>query len=61
MEKETKKRQYDDAHRRATLKYYNERGRISLTVTKEQKEQIIKDAEQAGKSVNKYIIDKLLS
>lgn len=60
MEKETKKRQYDEAHKRATMKYYSERGRISLTVTKEQKQQIEKAAADAGQSVNKFILSKVL-
>jgi len=59
-EKKTKHRQYTDAHRKATQKYMDGRGRIALTMSKEEKEKIIQAASEAGQSVNKYIIDKVL-
>ena len=60
-EKKPKKREYNDARRKATQNYMDKHGRIALTMTKEQKQQIIQDAQRAGMSTNQYILTKLLN
>lgn len=58
-EKKPTKRQYDEAHKRATMKYYAGRARVSLTVTKEQRQELERRATDAGQSINQYIINQL--
>jgi len=60
MTEERKKRKYDEAHKRATMKYYEGRARIPLTVTKEEKERITQAAAAKGQSVNRFIIEQVL-
>lgn len=60
QKKEPKKRQYDEAHRRASLKYRQERAQIVVVMEKDQRERIKQAAADAGKSVNQYILDKIL-
>ena len=52
---------YTDAHRKATNKYRQSRAQITITISKEQKEQITQAATDAGKSVTQYILDKTLN
>lgn len=59
-EKKPKKQGYSDARRKATQRYMDNHGRIALTMTKEQKEQIQEAAKSAGMSINQYIISKVL-
>ena len=58
--KSAKHREYTDAHRKATQKYMDARGRIALTTTKEEKQRIEAAAKSAGKSVNRFILDIVL-
>ena len=60
QKKEPKKRQYDEAHRRASLKYRQDRAQIVVVMEKEQREQIKQNAAAAGLSVNQYILSKVL-
>ena len=60
-EAKTKHRQYTEAHRRAALKYRQERGQIVITTTKENKERIKQAATDAGLSVNQYILKKIFN
>ena len=60
QKKEPQKRHYDEAHRRASLKYRQERAQIVIVLDKAQKEQIKQDAAEAGQSVNQYILDRIL-
>lgn len=59
MSEETKKRKYTEANKRATMNYYNNRARVFVTVTKEQKQELEKRATDAGLSINQYIINQL--
>lgn len=59
-EKKTKHREYTDAHRRATLKYRRERAQVMLSMTKEEHERLKQAATDAGQSLNKFILDKVL-
>lgn len=59
MEQEKKKRQYNEARKRATMNYYNNRSRVSLTITKEQRQELEQRATTAGMSINQYIINQL--
>ena len=52
---------YTDAHRKATNKYRQSRAQITMTISKEQKEQIQQAATKEGKSVTQFIIDKVLN
>ena len=58
--KTEKKSRYTDAQRRATNKYRNSKAKIELILEQEQKERIKQAAADAGKSVNQYILDKIL-
>lgn len=58
--KTEKKSRYTDAQRRATNKYRNSKAKIELFMEQEQKERIKQAAADAGKSVNQYILDKIL-
>ena len=61
MEKQTdKKQRYTDAQHKAINKYRANRATIELNLTKEQKEQIKQAAADAGKSVNQFILEKVL-
>lgn len=61
MEKETaKKPRYTDAQHKAINKYRANRATIELNLTKEEKERIKQAAADAGKSVNQFILDKIL-
>ena len=51
---------YTEAQARSAKKYLSQFAEIKLRMRPEEREQIKKDAEAAGKSVNQYIIDKLL-
>jgi len=59
-EQEKKHRQYSEAHRRASLKYRQERAQIVLVLDKAQKEKIKQAATDAGQSVTQFILDKVL-
>lgn len=59
-ENKTKHREYTDAHRRAALKYRQGRAQINVNMTKEEKEKIQQAAQDAGQSVNQFILNKLL-
>ena len=59
MTEEQKKSRYNEAQRRATLKYRQERGQIMITTTKANKERITQAAKDAGLSVNQYILNKI--
>ena len=61
MSEEKKKRQYNEARKRATMNYYSNRSRVSLTITKEQRQEIEQRATTAGMSINQYIINQLFS
>jgi uncharacterized protein (DUF1778 family) len=60
MEEKKNKRKYDEAHKRATMKYYAARARIVLTTSKENRDKIQRAATDAGQSVNQFILDKVL-
>lgn len=60
MTEEAKKSRYTEAQRRATLKYRQERAQIMVTTTKQNKERITQAAQDAGQSVNQFILDKVL-
>lgn len=51
---------YTEAQARSAKKYLKQFAEIKLRMRPEEREQIKKDAEASGKSVNQYIIDKLL-
>lgn len=55
-----KKTRYCDSQRRATLKYRQERAQVMLTMSKEERDKIKAAATDAGQSVNKFILDKVL-
>ena len=59
MEQEKKKRQYNEARKRATMNYYANRSRVSLTISKEQRQELEQRATAAGLSINQYIINQL--
>ena len=59
MSEETKKRQYNEARKRATMNYYNNRSRVYVTMTKEQKQELEQRATDANVSINQYIINQL--
>lgn len=60
MTEEQKKTQYTEARRRATNKYRQERAQIVLVMAKQEREKIQQAATDAGQSVNKFILDKVL-
>lgn len=61
MEKQTeKKARYTEAQHKAINKYRANRATIEINLTKEEKERIKQAAADAGKSVNQYILDKIL-
>ena len=51
---------YTEAQARSAQKYLSKFAEIRIRLKPEEKEIITKDAAIAGKSVNQYIIDKLL-
>ena len=57
---EKKKREYTEAHRKAAKKYREQRAQIVVVMEKEQRERVKQAAADAGKSVNQYILDKIL-
>lgn len=59
MSEEKKKRLYNDARKRATMNYYANRARVSLTISKEQRQELEERATAAGMSINQYIINQL--
>ena len=59
MEQDKKKREYNEARKRATMTYYANRSRVYVTMTKEQKQELEQRATDAGLSINQYIINKL--
>lgn len=59
-EEKKRKRQYTDANRRATLKYRRERAQVMLSMSKEEHERLKQAATDAGQSLNKFILDKVL-
>ena len=60
QKQEKKHRQYTEAHRKAALKYRQERAQIVVVMSKEEREKIKAAATDAGQSVNKFILDKVL-
>ena len=59
MTGEKTKRKYTEANKRATMKYYAEHSRVSLTISKEQRQELEQRATTAGMSINQYIINQL--
>ena len=57
---EQKKGRYSDAQRRATNKYRAEHAKIELIITQEEKERIKQAAADAGQSVTRFILSKVL-
>ncbi|MBO6037936.1 MAG: hypothetical protein J6P29_05200 [Acetobacter sp.] len=56
-----KKRQYNEARKRATMNYYANRSRVALTITKEQRQELEQRATAANVSINQYIINQLFN
>jgi predicted DNA binding CopG/RHH family protein len=59
MTEEAKKRKYTEANKRATMNYYANRSRVSLTITKEQRQELEQRATTEGMSINQYIVNQL--
>lgn len=59
MEQDKKKREYNEARKRATMTYYANRSRVYVTMTKEQKQELEQRATDANVSINQYIINQL--
>ena len=60
MAEENRKSRYTEAQHRATNKYRQERAQVVLVMTKQEREKIQQAATDAGQSVNKFILDKVL-
>ena len=60
MGEETKKSRYTEAQHKATNKYRQERAQIVVLMTKTQREEIQRRAQDSGLSVNQYILSKVL-